>query len=550
MGISIVTEIDPAGIRDLEWEAVYEQTLELIHAFEFMDEYNEKGKYGSGSTMVLDRSRERELPDYNGEIGWRTFGDLKTMGQAEEFILFRDMEFNKIKSDSKKGNAVDRDIYLTRVVDSELFEAIRDRIPKRTFDLFNAKTQGQHYHNYILAVALLIESRFPESVIIYGDVTRGQMKAAVKWANSVLEKPIQLPDKTDDERLFNRINKQFEDEFIVMSVFSELTMSDKNSEYGQFLRNHFNEETLRHYFTRDFKSFTINTLGLIGATSRYLNMGFSLKSLCQTCVNDQDGPGYDTREFIKFILNQKFHLKEPTEISSLRQYFELSTFNSESESPDTVESLFAKTLFKLQGLNTENSLYIPLDKIKKTFLAVFDQQDVEKVFEEVKPEDDAYDYPEEVISKASNLLERRDTSSEIYDFDTLVQWQPGVTIAEPIRKVLTTIRQSAGSMDELLPKSYIAKLKKTMSVAGYEQDAPLFFIFKDRFNIKKSAWDYFLKHATDHRVNQGVIALIMLEAIKEKIDSSLNAKELIFPLINNPELFEYVFISREFEESS
>ena len=121
MGISIVMEIDPTGFQDSEWEAAYDETLELVNAYEFMDQYIEKAISGSSSRIVVDRSRERELPFGNGEIGWNTFGDLKTMGHAEDFTLFRDMAFNKMNSSSRSKRSSEGDIYLTRVVDSDLF---------------------------------------------------------------------------------------------------------------------------------------------------------------------------------------------------------------------------------------------------------------------------------------------------------------------------------------------------------------------------------------------------------------------------------------------
>src|SRR6056297_443584 len=140
MGISIVMAIDPTGIQDSEWKAVYEESLALVDAYDFMDKYVEKGLYGSKEWIYVDRSRERELPFYDGTIGWTTFGDLKTMGYAEWFTLVRDMNFYRKGPSVNQRTASDSDIYLSRVGDTELFEKVRNKLPGKTTLIFDSKT--------------------------------------------------------------------------------------------------------------------------------------------------------------------------------------------------------------------------------------------------------------------------------------------------------------------------------------------------------------------------------------------------------------------------
>lgn len=111
----------------------------------------EKGLYGSKEWIYVDRSRERKLPFLDDTIGWSTFGDLKTMGYAEWFTLVRDLNFYRKGPSVNQRTASDSDIYLSRVGDSKLFEKVRNKLPGKTTRIFDSKTQGHNYHNYILA---------------------------------------------------------------------------------------------------------------------------------------------------------------------------------------------------------------------------------------------------------------------------------------------------------------------------------------------------------------------------------------------------------------
>ena len=74
--------------------------------------------------------------------------------------------------------------------------------------IFDAKTQGYDYHNYILAIALLIESRFPLQAVVHGEISKGQMRKAAEWANTLLEHPIRVSDRAEDEKLYQRLKRE------------------------------------------------------------------------------------------------------------------------------------------------------------------------------------------------------------------------------------------------------------------------------------------------------------------------------------------------------
>src|SRR5690625_7613342 len=109
------------------------------------------------------------------------------MMTAESVKLVKDLKFYR----HKRTDDVYDDILVEQIVhetDSgwELYE-------KRDFgemQVFDGKTQGYRHHVHLLAIACLIESRFPEHASVYGDISIGQMEKAVEWANRSEERRV------------------------------------------------------------------------------------------------------------------------------------------------------------------------------------------------------------------------------------------------------------------------------------------------------------------------------------------------------------------------
>jgi hypothetical protein len=198
----------------------------------------------------------------------------------------------------------------------------------------------------------------------------------------------------------------------------------------------------------------------------------------------------------------------------------------------------------MKGLNAKDRVYIPLEALKETFMSLFEDIDVDAVLNGLTAESDADEYPVELLSKAKELVEHNENTFHIDDFDTLVQWQHGHTIAKPVKDFLLRLRKSMDQYKDLFADSVVEQLKDLIENQGYDHDAPLIFFFKDKFYIKKTSWDYFLEHANDPHVNKAVIALILLDTVNIMNDSTTDTAPFYFPLINNMELFEYVFFSK------
>lgn len=190
MGIYIGIDIIPNKINEQDWEIVFEETLQLIQAYPFatlnVDSVN------GFKRVVLERAKEQYIEGFEEEEGyWKINGDLKSKETGESFTMFSSLN----KYSGLKEERLKEDILLYYVEDGR----------PGAREVFYNKTQGKDYHTYMLAIATLIETRFPKCACVYGDISKEQAQKAVDWANSILEKPIDLPIRVNPTKLLERL---------------------------------------------------------------------------------------------------------------------------------------------------------------------------------------------------------------------------------------------------------------------------------------------------------------------------------------------------------
>lgn len=98
--------------------------------------------------------------------------DYDTLKGAEEYSLPRDLVGDR-EVDPKAGDAM-------MSVLPEYTDYGRDHGRScHIYSLWDAKTQGEPYHMYLLAIACLIEDRLGDKAFVHGDITLGQCRKAV-----------------------------------------------------------------------------------------------------------------------------------------------------------------------------------------------------------------------------------------------------------------------------------------------------------------------------------------------------------------------------------
>jgi hypothetical protein len=89
--------------------------------------------------------------------------------------------------------------------------------------VFGGRTHGAPYHVPLLAAAMVIESRFPLSAMVWGDLTRAQAEEAQRFAEGALGVPVPLPVRMDGSRLAERLRRFLSGEKLV-AAFDELCL--------------------------------------------------------------------------------------------------------------------------------------------------------------------------------------------------------------------------------------------------------------------------------------------------------------------------------------
>lgn len=351
MGIFINMSISKSVTKQ-EWEKVYEESLKLVKAFPLAE--RRKVNCRGIDTYCLVPSVEREqVYGWNNEIktmGWFADGDYKTLHTAEKYSLCRDM----VTDDTYDADAGDALLGILPIcLDYEWDDSKCSHI----YNVWGAKTQGEPYHMYLLAIACLVETRLGKNAFVYGDITRGQCRAAVELANKYLDNPIDIPDRCDMERFYNRVSRlqlSRKEQFI---VFDRFYLGTKDSEYGEYIRSKYTEEMFDEYWRKKFENCRIGTVGFDNVLNEYLLWGFELRKLCRLVnyYNEDNVPQCD--KFVKRIMDAKLHLEVKRCEDALR-------INQEETEPYSIYTLMAQFAFA-GARNKKVDRYIPIEDIKK-----------------------------------------------------------------------------------------------------------------------------------------------------------------------------------------
>ncbi|MDA3941685.1 MAG: hypothetical protein PF693_20640 [Spirochaetia bacterium] len=500
-------EIMPNKITNKEWEHVYEETLELIEAYPFMDKIIIEEKYDT-TWIYADRTRERKLHPWYDDFGWYVIGDMKTGEHAENFALMRNLDFYRHDDSGKVG-----DIFLSTIAwrDDMADEIKNKKYSSRT--VFNSKTQGYDYHKYILAIACLIEGRFPESAVVTGDITIGQMREAIAWADKILEKPIPLTDRADREGLLGRLKKSLQSEYALLQSFMELNLTEHDECLGDLLRSNFSKGVVKKYVINYFSNFLPGTIGFGNSIENYFNLGFDLGTLCEVCVTDKNGCCKDEDGFIEAVLNSGLNNNE-----QLRHDVpELAVNDPESKKPDTVDTMVNKTFFSLAlGKERTTTKYLSLQEIKEVFIRKFNkpegyyQRFIEKVF--AKKEESGSTETDSKFSELMELLQKKATETEeeielydIFRLSDLYLWKPECKVSPSVEKSLKRLKSF---MEDLLEKKSYTDFAKLSSFdkLNYLNKQNKYFL------IRKEVWDYIADQVENIDILKKIYILLNVKA--------------------------------------
>ncbi len=384
MGIYINLDIIPNFIDPKLWEDTYQESLELLYSYPspLMSLRREKLEFSDR----LFYSSKLEF-DEQGEVYWQVTGDMETKVSGETFILHKDIQ-HYLSSCKEKYNIKNLDI-ISQDWDSPCLSRPLD-----------SKTQGYNYHNAILAVASLFESRIPLYARASGDITLEQAQEAISWANGILSQEIQIPISLDGPRLLNRLVKSMSGKKL-LDQFSSLFLGSRQEGY-RLLWEMVDPGIIKDWFASEFTEYSPSTIGSMSLMRNFLNATGDLESLVEICCTNKNGPMLSPQVIAEEI--GSLGLSVPME-----QINELSFLRLPENALTSVEEQFAFFCFQPYLLILDKEVYFSIDKIlevleifssgKREILREVLEQNTQRVYQKLSELKEFSDKVENRIAK-------------------------------------------------------------------------------------------------------------------------------------------------------
>lgn len=370
MGVFIHLAISKS-VTSEEWREVYQETVQLVRAFP-LAEWRKVPVRGIPTTCLVPTEEREEHYGWHQEkvrTGWFADGDYRSLRTAETYCLSRDL----VTADGYEADAPDA-IFAT-IPDHLKGYDWHDDMFSHCYLLWGAKTQGEPYHMYMLAIACLIESRLGGKAYVYGDITKGQCDRAVRMANEHLDRKIDTPDQCDVDRLFARIDELPLAEAEKLGLLVGKYLGRRDADFGRFVRSHFSEEVADGYWAKRLGMYPVNTMGFDTAFMDYMLWGYDLEKLCSfVCFTNDEGDTYYA-DFVKRIMKAELHRRDKDCTDVLR-------IDPDDEEPYGIGTLFAQ-FFLAGARNKRIDRYIPIDEIRASLSrAIGDRCPVDELIDE------------------------------------------------------------------------------------------------------------------------------------------------------------------------
>ena len=388
MGIFIHMAISGSVTKD-EWTPVYEETLQLVEAFPFAERL--KIPVRGIQTICLVPSKEREhsygWPKNKVRTGWIADGDYEYLCSAESYFLPRDL----VIDDKYDPDAPDA---MFSILPAYLDYKWNDPRFQQCYALWGAKTQGEPYHMYLLAVACLIESRLGPKACVYGDITKGQCRKAVEMANQYLSKEIDLPALCNPEKMLARIKTFPFPESEMLKIYTHLYLGNQDAAFGNAIRKEFSGAAFDIYWKERLGRFQITTYDFSNALYDYLLWGFPLDRLPEfVTFHDKEGnTHYD--DFVRRIMEAKLYQQN-------KDCSDILKIDRNDEHPYGISMLLAQFAFG-GAENKKVNRYIPLEDIRKSLISSIGTKcDVDQLIDNYLKEEE--DYQNKYKKKLENM---------------------------------------------------------------------------------------------------------------------------------------------------
>jgi hypothetical protein len=404
--------------------------------------------------------------------------------------------------------------------------------------IFGNKTQGYPHHVPLLAIGLLLENRLGKAFTVYGDITRGQIKAATEWANTILDKPISWPCVMDNAELLVRL-QAFVPKARQIEAFLKLTFCAVDEAMYRFLQRRFSEDELTDYWRKEISHYTPGTIGSGDFFKKYFNMTGDLRLLTKVC-----SAKYTPEEFAKALASSRVFERE----KNINNPVATLSSDSDRKTPETIETAMGKMLALFGGGFPSNSAvgrYIPLEQgIRDISLAYRDIGETAPDFEallrsaieEAIPNSKLISESIDTLDEFSSATQKQAEQTDISDPEYLVFYKLGDIIEPAMKTTLKGIREFVDAHKKETAQEYLKAYANEESTDKKFIRMAMIVKLCTRL-LPKSIWDMFEQKIED---DDFFFTLLSLHALKS---DTLPIAHYVKGLLYNPDLFERVLLS-------
>jgi hypothetical protein len=335
MSVYIQSHIIAERIAPDAWQGLYAQTIELLTRCVPAPMGLRRIPGRSGNRLMLSRTIEHNVDELSRRH-WHILGDVDSLETAESFELYADLHRYRLDAERLRRDeppAPAEDILQLLLPDET------DTEKCGLWNLFHAKTQGRPYHQAMLAVAMLIEDRFPLYAAVSGTIDRSQAEAARDLIRETLDQDVALPLCVDAEPLLSRISQYVQGE-AALSCFDELFRGERTE-----LFRIAEPRVLRAWLATELKQYESPTqIGVINLAIDWLNADGDLLTLCRLLCLDEAGPHFDPVGLAELLAATWVTIPEDKRSS-------LAPFRRPAGAPDTVFTQFGMAMLDMYGFS-------------------------------------------------------------------------------------------------------------------------------------------------------------------------------------------------------
>ena len=527
MGIFLSFRIAPHRIQAAQWEETYQEALQIVDHFDLMDRVFTQR---NGRRFVFARkTAERDLGEKG--LGIQVCGTMDSGFNTEEFFLFRNLEcYRGPEAVEDNGADILLDDWYPKDADIPQPPGVRE--------LWGNKTQGEPAHIPLLAIACLFADRFPDAVMVGGDITMGQCRKAVELVNRYLERPIQVPVTCRAEPLARRLQGTGIPEAKQPEAFFQLYLGTLTPEVGAVLNCVFSPEILYQYFRNALTRHKPEDSAFQATLRNYLLLGLEFSGLLQILVSDPEGLCLSLEQAMKTLFSFQVHIPL-SEKNCTDPLGGLDTaVDGDESTPHEIDAVMGRAFFNmLFGRNRNLPVYVPLDTIRDACRpldrgtdAMIDRLLAERVVDERQEKTYGNDSGSLINRLRQEALKDYQTYAEQQNYDIgdvkdLYFYEPGCTVYPKLMKELLFYMRKIQGFD--LEKDFSAFL--ALDRTGREND----FIRHIRYIlIREDVWEHIFAHIMDDNYIRRYFFLFGVDCSRQQTHDFMD------PLLNNPVLVD------------